>query len=276
MIPRLWIYAAVYFLLQTSGSTDICAQILNENDQALKGIDVEEHLGRHLPLELTFTDENGKAVKLGDFFDGQHPVIMALAYYECPMLCTLVLNGIADGVKNMDRLSPGKDYRVLTISIDPQETWELAKEKQKTYLAAAGEKMTPNDWTFCVGAESDIRAVADSLGFDYYYDAEQDDFAHPAVIYLLTPDGQISRYLYGIHYKTQDLRLGLLEASRGKIGTTIEKILLYCYHYDPDAKGYVVLAGNVMRVGGVLTLGLLSILLSLLWWRDHRRKESRS
>lgn len=273
MIPRLWIYAVVILLLQTSGSPPVYSQVLNENDRALTAIDVEEHLGRQLPLELTFTDENGKPVKLGDFFDGERPVIMALAYYECPMLCTLVLNGIADGVKNLDHLKSGEDYQLLTVSIDPAETAELAKDKQKTYLAATGDKATPADWTFCVGAEDNIRTLADSLGFDYYYDAELDNFAHPAVIYLITPEGRISRYLYGIHYKAQDLRLGLLEASRGKIGTTVDRVLLYCYHYDPDTKGYVVFAGNVMRLGGVVTLGLLGIFLLLLWRRDHQRKK---
>ena len=276
-IHHTHIRGVVLFLmvLLFQGNTGILhAQAVNKNDPALKGIDVVEHLGGKLPLDLTFTDENGKTVQLGDFFDGKRPVIMALAYYECPMLCTLVLNGIADGVKGMTRLTPGKDFQILTISINPKETADLALKKQKTYLEATGNKVKPEDWTFCVGQQENIKPLADSLGFKYYYDKKIDNYAHPAVIYLLTPDGTISRYLYGTKYKSQDLRLGLLEASQGNIGSTVQRVLLYCYHYDPDAKGYVLFAANVMKLGGVATLVILGVFLGLLWVRDRRRKLS--
>lgn len=262
----------VFFLVLQMGITTSYAQLNMKNDPALRGIDVVENLGGKLPLNLRFTDETGNAVALQEFFDGHRPVVLALAYYECPMLCTLVLNGIVDGVRDMDRLSPGEDYRLLTVSIDPTETADLARKKQDTYIAETKKDMSSNDWHFLVGAEGNIRALADSLGFNYYYDEERDEYAHPAVIYLLTPEGEISRYLYGIQFKEQDLRLGLLEASRGNIGSTLERVLLYCYHYDPDANGYTVLAGNVMQLGGVVTLGLLSLFLGVMWIRDRHRK----
>ncbi|MCF7903002.1 MAG: SCO family protein [Candidatus Marinimicrobia bacterium] len=262
----------LFALLLQLGISTSYAQLNMKDDPALRDIDVVENLGGKLPLELTFTDENGNVVALAEFFDGRRPVVLALAYYECPMLCTLVLNGIVDGVRSMDKLSPGEDYRLLTVSIDPEETAELASNKQKTYVSETQKEMSAEDWHFLVGAEANIRALADSLGFNYYYDEERDEYAHPAVIYLLTPEGEISRYLYGIQFKEQDLRLGLLEASRGNIGSTLERVLLYCYHYDPDANGYTVLAGNVMQLGGVVTLGLLSLFLGVMWIRDRRRK----
>jgi protein SCO1/2 len=200
---------------------------------------------------------------------------MTLAYYECPMLCTFVLNGLSKAVGEL-AFVPGKDYQIVTISIDPDEGAELAAGKKVNQVAATGKTFEDHGWEFLVGDQNDIRQISDALGFKYYYDEERDEFAHPAVSFVLTDDGVISRYLYGFEHKEQDLRFALMEASQGKIGDTLDKILLFCYHYDPDAKGYVIFAGNVMRAGGVITVLILGTVIFLLWRRElkHRVKMS--
>jgi protein SCO1 len=237
----------------------------------LKGVDVTEHLGERIPLDLTFTNDSGETVALGQYFNQGKPVIIVMAYYTCPMLCTLVLNGVATGLHNLS-LEPGKDFQVLTISIDTAETVELAKAKKENLLTVLGKAGGDSGWRFFVGEEPQIRALADTLGFHYYYDKKLKQFAHPAVVMVLTPDGRISRYLYGVEFKKQDLKLALLEASEGKLGTAIDRIILYCYHYNPEAKGYVLFASDLMKLGGVLTIVAIAILLLILWRREFKRK----
>jgi protein SCO1/2 len=245
-------------------------QVLQETPAALQGIDVVEHLGDDIPLGLGFTDESGRKVTLQDYADGTRPVILVLAYYECPMLCTLVLNGIAKAAKELAWV-PGNEFRLLTVSIDPSETVQLAWGKKERYLKFLDKPGAENGWNFLVGDSLMIAGLAESIGFKYFYDETRDEFAHPAVVTILTPQGRISRYLYGIEYKERDVRLALVEASDGKIGTTLDRLILYCYHYDPAAKGYVLFAQNVMRAGGVLTLVLLVLFVGLLWRRERRK-----
>jgi len=164
---------------------------------------------------------------------------------------------------------PGKEFKILTVSIDPTENVELAAAKKSRYYADFGKAMAEDGWVFFIAEESQSKALADAIGFQYYYDKERDQYAHPAVITIISPNGKISRYLYGIEFKERDLKLGLLEASEGKIGTTLDRFLLYCYHYDPDSKGYAILAGNVMRFGGGITLILLIIFLGSLWVKEQ-------
>jgi protein SCO1/2 len=242
------------------------AQVANFTPQELEKIDVIEHLGETIPLDITFTNDKGETFQLGDYFYQGKPVIIVLAYYNCPMLCSLVLNGLSAAAKQID-FKPPQDYTILTISIDPTETFELAAAKKKNYIEALGIEGADAGWHFCVGDSASSRTLADALGFQYYWDDKQEQWAHPAVLHFLSPDGMITRYLYGLSYKQQDLRLSLLEASQGRIGTTIDKIILYCFHYDPDSKGYVVFAGNVMRIGGLITVLLLAIFLGILFIR---------
>ena len=183
------------------------------------------------------------------------------------MLCSLVLNGLSDAAKGLD-LKPGKDYTILTLSIEPTETVELAAAKKENYLKALGIPGAADGWRFCVTDSVNSRRLANALGFKYYWDEQNGQWAHPAVLHVLTNKGVISRYLYGLEYKPNALKLSLLEASRGNIGTTIDRIVLYCFHYDPDSKGYVVLAGNVMRLGGLATVLLLGAFLGILWARN--------
>lgn len=261
------ITAIVFFLNPLS----TFSQIVMENTPGLQEIDVAENPGGQIPLELEFLNDSGDTVALGDFFKKDRPVLLTLAYYECPMLCTFVLNGLTKGAYEL-AFTPGDEYQIVTVSIDPGETPELAASKKRVHLEALNKYVAPGGWEFLVGNETNIKALADSVGFQYYYDAERDEYAHPAVSYIITSNGKISRYLYGLEYKESDLRLALLEASDGKIGNTLDKILLFCYHYDPDAKGYVIFAGNVMKLGGLITVLLLGITLVVLWRKDFLGK----
>ena len=234
----------------------------------VSGIDVVEHLGQPVPLDLEFTNDEGKKVKLADYFHQGKPVVIVLAYYNCPMLCTLVLNGLADAAKQ-NKWLPGKDYQIVTVSIDTSETAELAGIKRKNYLDYLARPDGNDGWRFHVGEQSPIDTLAKALGFKYFYVEERKEFAHPAVLFVMSEDGRISRYLYGIQFNERDFRLALVEASEGKVGNTIDRLLLYCFHYDPNAKGYVVMAMNVMKLGGLATMVILGIFLLVLWKRDR-------
>jgi protein SCO1/2 len=252
--------------------TVLPAQVVRENVPELKAINVQEHLGAQIDTSLTFTDEEGNRVTLADYFRDGRPVMLTLAYYNCPMLCTLVLNAVSDGIDQLP-WQPGQEYQVITVSINPLETPELAAQKKQNYLSAMEKKINPDGWHFLVGEQEAISRLAEQVGFVYYYDEEKEQYAHPAVTYLLTPEGVISRYLYGLDYTGLNLKLALLEAGQGKLGNTIDQLLLYCYHYDPDEKGYVVFAGNIMRLGGVMTIFLLGGMLLILWRREAQRNK---
>ncbi len=260
------ILCCLFLAVYTSG------QVVLKNDRDLDRIDVVEHLGEKIPTELSFTDDKGEQVTLAKYFKPGRPVVMVLGYYECPMLCNLVMNGLTEGVKNLPYLASEK-YQVVMVGIDSGETYDLAAAKKANYLKTMGEKAIPEGWAFLVGDELQSKTLADALGFTYFYDEKQDQYAHPAVVFLLTDEAIISRYLYGIEFTTKDLKLGLLEASEGKIGTTVDRILLYCFHYDPKAGGYVLFAQNLMRIAGVVTAVGMAIALGLYWMRERRIKQ---
>jgi protein SCO1/2 len=266
---------AVLALVQTIcfGHSSIQAQTVQPT-QDLERINVAEHLGQRIPLDLVFTNDAGQQVQLNEYFKHGNPVILVMAYYTCPMLCTLVMNGLAEGIKKLDWI-PGKQFQVLTVSINPLETSGQAAVKRADLLKAVGKTGIDGGWRFFVGQDSAIHALANAVGFQYYYDQKQQMYAHPTVIMILTEDGKISRYLYGISFNRQDLRLGLLEASDGKIGNTIDRIVLYCYHYDPKAQGYVLFAMNVMKLGGAATVLIMALFLGTFWARERARSQSR-
>lgn len=244
----------------------------NATPPQLVGVDIVEHLGGTLPRDAKFRDAEGKAVRLGDYFDGKRPTLLVFAYHTCPMLCGLVLDATAR-VLNEVEWSVGREFDVVSLSIDPRDTPETASRKRTqvvgSYSRAHGSAA---GWHFLVGSEDEIRKVAEAVGFHYSYDARQKQYAHPAAIYLLTPDGKIARYLYGIDYSPKDVRLGLLEASEGRSISTAERVLLYCYHYDPQGKHYSLVAMNVMRLGGVATLAAIAALLGMMWARERHRQ----
>jgi protein SCO1/2 len=246
----------------------------NTTPPELQGVDVVEHLGQPLPRGAMFQDSDGKAVKLGDYFDGKRPSLLVFAYHTCPMLCSLVLDAAVKSLNDV-QWTVGEQFDVVSISIDPHDTPETATKKRAQVAGAyARAKGSPRGFHFLVGDEENIRKVTDAVGFKYHYDARQKQYAHPAAIYLTTPEGRIARYLYGIQYDPGDVRLGLLEASEGRSITTTEKLLLFCYHYDPQGKHYSLVAMNVMRLGGAVTVALLGGFLAIMWTRERRRRKA--
>ncbi|MFZ5981702.1 MAG: SCO family protein [Candidatus Zixiibacteriota bacterium] len=249
----------------------VFAQVVEQDPSQLRDIDIIEHLGDTIPLDIAFTDDRGQTIKLETYFHRGRPVILHPGYYTCPMLCNLVMNGLAAAAKEIPWL-PGKEFQIVSFSIDPTETPLVAAAKKKNYLKAIGKPDIESGWDFLTGDSAQSRALADAIGFKYYYDEDQKQYAHAAVLVIVTEDGRISRYLYGIEFRERDLKLALVEASEGRVGSTLDRLILYCYHYDPRAGGYVVFAGNIMRLGGLLTLIILAAFLTWLWLRDRRRK----
>jgi protein SCO1 len=268
---------AAAIVLAASG--DARAQAWRESSQAapnatppqLVGVDIVEHLGGALPRDAAFRDTEGRTVRLGSFFDGKRPTLLVFAYHTCPMLCSLVLDATVRALNDVV-WTVGHEFDVVSISIDPKDTPETATRKRAqvvaSYQRASGSTV---GWHFLVGDEDDIRKVTDAIGFHYNYDARQKQYAHPAAIYLLSSEGKIARYLYGIEYAPNDVRLGLLEASEGRSISTTERVLLYCYHYDPQGGHYSLVAMNVMRLGGVITLAAIASFLGIMWARERRR-----
>jgi protein SCO1 len=256
-------------------SASISAQVVlnREDDPELNKIDIVEHLGSQVPADLQFTDDHGQPVRIGDYFNHDKPILLTLAYYRCPMLCNLVLNGVASGVKTLQWL-PGENFQMVTVSFDSRDSVSVAAAKKQNYLGTIGKEMNESGWAFLIGDSLQSKALADIVGFKYFYVPERQEYAHAAVAILLSPEGKIMRYLYGIEFPTQDLRFGLMEASEGRIGTTLERFILYCFHYDPSAKGYVLFAQNVMKVAGLVTVVGLGLLITLLWQRERRRNRT--
>jgi protein SCO1/2 len=247
------------------------APLPNTTPAELEGVDIVEHLSAPLPRDAVFRDADGATVRLGDLFDGKRPTVFVFAYHTCPMLCSLVLDATVKALNDV-AWTVGEQFDVVSLSIDPKDTPETATKKRAqvvgNYPRAKGRT---RGWHFLVGDETNIRKVTEAVGFKYNYDARQKQYAHPAAIYLLSPEGHIARYLYGIQYEPSDVRLGLLEASEGRSVSTTERILLFCYHYDPQGKHYAIVAMNVMRLGGAVTVVLLGGFLAIFWARERRR-----
>lgn len=232
----------------------------------VEGLEPDEKLNEHIPLSLTFKDERGKTVTLDDYFKGDKPVILNLGYFRCPMLCGLILNGLTDAMKEIP-WTPGQEFEVLTVSFDARETPTLANLKKQNYIKSFGRPSAAAGWHFLTGDEANIQALCDAVGYKFRWNAKRAEYAHPSVLIIMTPEGKISRYLYGVQFVPTTLRLSLVEASQGKIGTTKDRVLLYCFHYDADAGTYSLAAQRVMTVGGILTVFVLSLWLVPQWRR---------
>jgi protein SCO1/2 len=228
-------------------------QPATERPAALREVGLDQKLNERLPLDAMFKDENGRDVALGEYFGKGRPVILALVYYECPMLCTQVLNGVTGALKTLS-LDAASDFDVIALSFDPRETPKLAKAKKIAYMGRYGRPGTEQGWHFLTGAPEAITRVTNAVGFRYTFDDAIGQFAHGALITVLTPEGRISRYLYGIDYGGRDLRLALVEASNGAIATPVDRALLYCYHWDPTTGRYGFVVMNLVRGAGILTL----------------------
>jgi protein SCO1/2 len=212
-------------------------------------------LNEQVPLEAVFKDDQGREVRLGEYFKGK-PVVLALVYYSCPMLCNQILNGMLSSFRQVS-FNAGEDFQIVAISFDSRETPQLATAKKQTYVKAYNRASGNAGWHFLTGDDANIKRVTDAVGFHYKWDEKTNQFAHASGIFVTTPEGKLARYFYGIEYRPRDMRLGLVEASQNHIGTPVDKLMLYCYHYDPATGKYGASVMNVMRVAGVITLGLI-------------------
>ena len=234
----------------------------------LKDVSIDQKLNQQVPMNLTFRDEHGRPVSLGQFFTPGKPVILSLVYFSCPMLCTEELNGLDRSLKLIP-MSIGKDFQVVTVSIDPTDEPIMAETKQELYTGMYGRPGSAPGWHFLTGENSQIKALADSVGYHYAYDPDSKQFAHAALIMVLTGEGKISRYFYGVTYPSRDLRLGLEQASDGKIGSPVDQVLLFCYHYDPQTGKYGLVISRVIQLGGGVTLLALGLLVFFLARGEH-------
>lgn len=240
----------------------------SEQIPILKDVGIDQKLNGQVPLDLPFVDEHGRDVVLGDFF-GTRPVVLVLAYYDCPMLCTLVLNGAVSSLQTLS-LDAGADFEFVVVSFNPGDTPALALGKKSGYLPRYGRERGDAGFHFLTGRESSIKALTAAVGFKYAYDPTIGQFAHPSLMTVLTPAGRVSRYIYGIDFPAYDLRLALVEAGDGRIGSPVDRALLYCYHYDPETGRYGLAILNVVRLGGVLTLAGIGAFVVMSRRRDRR------
>jgi len=234
-------------------------------------IAVDEMLGGHLDMNLEFVDHQGNEVQLGDYFDGKRPVLVTLNYFRCPTLCNLQLNGLTRTLDDF-AWTAGDQYRIVTVSIDPREDAELARNKRATHIEALGRGEV--DWNFLTGDALQVRMLAAQLGIGYAYDTEQDQYAHPAVLMFISPDGKVARYLYGLEYNANDVKFALMEAAEGRVGTTVDKIILSCFHYDASLGEYGPFAMGMMRLGGAFMVLIVGIPLAIVWRRERRLRVS--
>jgi protein SCO1/2 len=272
----------VLFALSTTISllaTDVRAeavpadQVMDRTEpmpERLNGVDIVEHAGAELPLATEFTDSTGAVVRLGDYFDGERPVILTFNYSDCPMLCSIQLNQFVASIKKIDK-TVGKDFKVLTLSIDPLEKPERAAETKLRYLGDYGRPEAATGWQFLTSPTA-TRVVADAVGFGYTYNEVRKEWLHAAAIVIATPDGKVARYLYGLDHLPETVEYSLIEASDGKIAGTLDRLLLYCFHYDESEGRYAPVAMNIMRVCGSLTALAVGALLAVFWTRERRKK----
>lgn len=247
---------------------NVAAQVTaSEKPEQIKNIGIDEKLNHQIDTSLTFLDGDGNTVALKDLLHKDRPVVLNLVYYSCPLLCGFVLQGAVRSLKEVP-YTVGKDIEAITVSFDPKETPVLAKAKKESILKDYGRPEAQTGWHVLVDKDGNAKKLADQIGFKYEWSDADQQFAHASVTMILTPEGKVSRYLYGIDYEPRTLRLALTEASQGKIGTTVDKFLLFCYHYDPQARSYVLFARNVMKIGGVLVMLLMGLGLFIFWRRE--------
>ncbi|MHB8639959.1 MAG: SCO family protein [Candidatus Acidiferrales bacterium] len=262
------IAAAAVVALTVAPCARAQVQTIGIRPQLLRDVGVDQKLNNQVPLDLPFRDEHGNAVTLGKYF-GSKPVILTLVYYQCPMLCTQVLDGVLQTIKEVP-LRLGKDFRIVTVSIDPRDRPVEAQAKQLMYTSLYGSTGLASGWHFLTGNDLEIHHLADAVGFRYAYDSVSGQYAHPSVIMVLTPGGKVSRYFYGISFPSRDVRLGLVEASHGRIGSPVmNAILLYCYHYDPNTGKYGVMISRILRAAGVITILGIFLLIFILRRQEH-------
>ncbi len=263
------ILLAAFFAVPASAQMNngVMSPPANTRPPRLENVGIEQHLDAQIPPDLTFRDETGNDIKLGDYF-GRKPLILDLVYYNCTMLCGESLAGLSSAMR-LVKFDVGNEYDVITVSFDPRETPEMAAAKKADYVKRYGRAHAAAGWHFLTGQPDSINALTKVVGFQYQFDAKSNQFAHATAIMVLTPDGRISRYFYGVDFPPKDLRMGLVEASQGKIGNAVDAVLLYCYHYNPENGKYGAMVGNILRLAGAATILLLGGLLFILWRLDR-------
>jgi protein SCO1 len=239
----------------------------NTRPPLLQNVGIEQHLNAQIPPDLTFRDETGKTIKLGEYF-GRKPLIMNLVYYNCTMLCGEALAGLASAMR-LVKFDVGNEFDVITVSFDPRETPEMAAAKKKDYVKRYGRPNAAAGWHFLTGPPDSINVLTKAVGFQYQYDEKTNQYAHATAIMVLTPQGRISRYFYGVDFPPKDLRMGLVEASQDKIGNAVDAVLLYCYHYNPETGKYGAMVGNILRLAGAATILVIGGLVLILWRLDR-------
>jgi protein SCO1/2 len=268
MIPRLFSFVVILpFLFLETAAAQMATPSPPPNIMTDVGID--QRLNEQIPLDLRFRSEKGDTVILGDYFHSR-PVILSLVYYRCPMLCTQVLNGMVETFKTLG-FTAGKEFDIVTVSIDPSEQPDLAAEKKEQYVEEYGRDGVAQGWHFLTGDQSSIAQLARAVGFRYVYDANSKQFAHGAGIMVATPQGKLARYLYGIEYGARDLRFALMEAAQERIGSPVDKILLLCYHYDPTTGKYGIVVTNLLKGGGILAVLVLGSYMLVNFRRDRQK-----
>ncbi|MGA9390215.1 MAG: SCO family protein [Candidatus Sulfotelmatobacter sp.] len=264
-------YLLTVALLTASAGAQINSGVMsppaNTRPPRLQNVGIEQHLDAQVPPDLTFLDDAGRTVKLGDYF-GRKPLILNLVYYNCTMLCGEALAGLASAMR-LVKFDVGNQFDVVTVSFDPRETTEMAAAKKIDYVKRYGRANAAAGWHFLTGQPHSIDALTKAVGFQYQYDAKSNQYAHATAIMVLTPQGRISRYLYGVDFPPKDLRMGLVEASQGKIGNAVDAVLLYCYHYDPETGKYGAMVSNILRLAAAATILLIGGLIFVLWRLDR-------
>lgn len=249
------------YALQTDGGST------NQKLSIFDKVGFDQRLNQQIPLDLTFLDENGQPVQLKQYF-GSKPVILSLVYFQCPMLCSQVLNGMAGAFNGITRFNVGRDFNVVTVSFDPRDTPETAAESKKTYLERYRRPGAGAGWHFLTGKKEQIDALASAVGFRFAWDPKIQQFAHASGIMLLTPDGRLAQYYYGIEYAPRDIQLGLIQSSQGKIGNVVDKVILYCYEYDPARGKYGAVVFRILRLSALATVLLLGGFMIVMFRRD--------
>lgn len=246
------------------------AERIEQAPKELEEVGVEEHLSQQIPLDLAFVESTSKEIQLRDVFDGKRPVVLTMNYSNCPMLCSLQLNGLFEGLQSLE-WDIGENFQMVTVSIDSKETPQRSELTKKKYLKLYGRPGVSDSWHVLTGREPAIKKLARTVGFGYTYVPDTKEYAHPAVTIICTPDGKVSRYLYGIEYDPQTLKLSLMEAAEGKIGSTLDQMILYCFHYDAEKGRYGPAAVKIMRLGGAAAVVMLAGMVAIFWRRGQQR-----
>ncbi len=264
------IASSVAAFVLIAGTMPALAQPSGSLPAVYDGVGLDQRLGTPIPSDLVFFDESGREVSIGSYLDGDTPILLTFVYHDCPMLCGVLLTELTKTLRQME-WAPGEEFELITVSFSGKETPALAAQQKERFLAMLGNPAAGAGWHFLTGDEPSILALADSIGFQYKWVEELEQYAHPAVLTFLTADGRVSRYIQSLSYAPRDVRMALLEASEGSIGSPIDLVALYCLKYDPDANSYVLHASNLMKLGGLLTVLLLGTALAMFWRREQAR-----